>query len=459
MNINLWSSFLKRGFLIAVSVIFVFDSPGYAQKPLREMAILPNLTNNPQSLPYNLYLPAISKTCSCYYIDSNNGSDSNSGTQPDKPWKSLSKLSTANLKPGAIVHLKRGSIWTEKLRLYASGQVGRPITITAYGSGAPPILSNPGGTENNESVLYLHGSFIIIDNLHIQESGTGISIFSDHNIIQNSEIDNIGIGLAISGQYNLITHNYIHDTHMVHNDPGGNDDWGAIGIDILNAHNEISFNRLVNCEAFSYDFGIDGGAIEIYQIGDYTSIHHNWSFQTAGFMEASSNGTGSAINVTISYNVILNATTFTTIHVSDEYATEIRDFRVENNTIVDLRAHDPLIGSYFSFGGTPLPDTYILRNNIIYISDYYWVSKSQFTHQNNLYYFLNPSTTLGFALGAGENIANPKFIDLTNDDFHLMSTSPARNAATNIGYTEDFDLNPVPIDNVPDLGAFEYQGN
>jgi hypothetical protein len=67
---------------------------------------------------------------------------------------------------------------------------------------------------------------------------------------------------------------------MVVNTPGiYGDDWGANGVDILNAHNEVSFNRFVNCEAPSYDFGAGGGAIEIYQMGDYTSIHHNWSFK------------------------------------------------------------------------------------------------------------------------------------------------------------------------------------
>ena len=109
--------------------------------------------------------------------------------------------------------------------------------------------------------------------------------------------------------------------------------------------------------------------------------------------------------------------------------------------------------------GTPSPETFILRNNIIYISDYYYVSADQFTHQNNLYYFLNPITRLGYTAGPGELVANPQFIDLANYDFHLMSTSPAINAGINLGYTKDFDQNPVPIDNVPDLGAFEYQGN
>ncbi len=458
MKKNQWNALLTGGLLISLSIgfAFMFHNPINAQKALQTSTIRPDITYTLTISP-TMFLPIVMNTCGrCYYIDSNNGSDSNSGTQPDQPWRTLAKLSEASLPPGAIVKLKRGSIWTERLRLYASGQAGKPITITAYGSGAAPILSNPGDTDNRYGVVYLHGDYITIDNLHFQESGRGIEIYSDHNIIQNTEIDDVGIGIVILGQYNLITHNYIHDTHMIHNDPGGYDDWGGNGVDIHNAHNEVSFNRFVNCESFSYDFGMGGGAVEIYQMGDYTSIHHNWSFQTENFMEVSSHETGSAKHVTISYNVIVNATRFTVIHISD---VQIQDFRVENNTLIDLRSHDPPIGSYIEFLGTPSPATYILRNNIIYISDYYWVSTHQFTHHNNLYYFLNPKTTLGFTRDPSELMADPQFIDLAHCDFHLTSTSPAINAGIDLGYTEDFDQNPVPIDSVPDLGAYEYQGN
>jgi hypothetical protein len=93
------------------------------------------------------------------------------------------------------------------------------------------------------------------------------------------------------------------------------------------SHNEISYNRFVNCKAPSYDYGGER-AVEIWRRGDNTSIHHNWVYETAGFLEAS--GTGSAVNVRIFQNVIINATWFTGIHVED---LTIRDFRVENNPL------------------------------------------------------------------------------------------------------------------------------
>jgi hypothetical protein len=429
---------------------------------LLSLSTIPNASANRTTtgISTNInYLPVVYKSTNIpvYFIDSVNGSDTNSGTQPNIAWKSIRKLISAKLVPGTIVYLKRGSIWTERLSLSASGTTDSPITITTYGDGAAPILSYPSYTHNDDSVISLFGSHYIIDNIHIQQSMIGVDIFSDGNIIQNTEIDNVGYGVVIEGQYNLITRNYIHDTHMVHSDPGGDgDDYGADGIDIQGSHNEISFNRFVRCEAFSYDYGMSGGTIEIYDEGDYTSFHNNWSYQTENFVEISGGDPGSAQNVDIYYNVIINATRFTVIHDN-----QIQNFRVENNTLIDLRVHDTQIGRYIVFMGTPSTDTsYILRNNIIYLSNYWLVSYDEIIHENNLYY-LPYGTQLGYPKGPGPNEIvniNPQFIDLNGLDFHLMPTSPAINAGTNLGYTQDFELNPVPAGNFPDLGALEYQG-
>jgi parallel beta-helix repeat protein len=456
MSINLFKVFLS----LIVCFVFLVQTPAPLMNNVYATATFSSSTGS-LSIQSIVLLPIIEKSCiACYFIDSVHGSDSNSGTQPGQPWKTFKNLNEDNMPPGTIVHLNRDSIWTERLIIHASGTNDRPIIITAYGNGVTPIVSNPADTEYEKSAIAIFGNNIIIENLHIQQAGTGIDIFSNNNTVRNNEISNVGIGIAIEGQYNLITQNYIHDTHMVHNDSDGkNDDWGANGIDILNSHNEISFNRFVNCEAPSYDYGVGGGALEIYQNGDYTLIHHNWSFQTAGFIEVSSDGTGSAYHVRIYYNVIINATMFSVIHISGAAGTKINDFRVENNSLIDLRSHAPLIGSYIDFQGTPTPEMYIFRNNIIYISDYYWVVKEPITHENNIYYFLNPKTTLGVSFGPHEYLNNPQFVNIADYDFHLLSISPAIDNGIDLNYTNDYDLNPVPINYLPDSGAFEYQGH
>jgi hypothetical protein len=149
---------------------------------------------------------------------------------------------------------------------------------------------------------------------------------------------------------------------------------------------------------------------------------------------------------------------------------------VQNNTFVDLRIHNPWLGGILSFvGGPPAKTAYILQNNIFYVKDYWWIATdiAFITHDHNLYYYINyntnPRTQLGFTPDSSEifpvqnpdhtwNLPDPKFIDLQNFDLNLLSTSPAIDKGLSLGFTLDYDLNPVPYGSLPDIGAYEYQG-
>lgn len=79
-----------------------------------------------------------------YYLDSANGSDSDSGTSPDHAWRSLGKVDTTTFRPGDQILLKSGSSWTGQLRPKGSGTASAPITVGAYGSGAKPAIKGAG---------------------------------------------------------------------------------------------------------------------------------------------------------------------------------------------------------------------------------------------------------------------------------------------------------------------------
>ena len=73
-----------------------------------------------------------------YYV-SNEGSDDNDGKSPEAAWKTLARVSAADLQPGDAVLLRRGDQWREPLRPRSGSEEGH-ITYGAYGEGPKPLL-------------------------------------------------------------------------------------------------------------------------------------------------------------------------------------------------------------------------------------------------------------------------------------------------------------------------------
>ncbi len=415
-------------------------------------------TNGPRSAQETqyIYLPYISRWCNCYYVDSVNGSDSNSGTSEDAAWRTLARVHATNFPPKSTIYFKRGSTWTGGLVIDDSGTENAPIVFTAYGTGDKPIFRNPGSPDNRTSAIKINADWVIVEGVLVRdahEGGIYISHGSDHNVIRDVEATQVGTGIIIAGQYNLVTRNYVHALNMIRNTPGGDDDFGAVGVKLYNSYNEISHNRLENCIAPSYDYGMDGGAFEWWGNASGNHVHHNWATGNAGFLEV---GGGVVKDTTVAYNVSVNNGRFSHIHLSGQFASTVTNFRLENNTLVEMASSSEPGWAVLAFGGDPTQDTFVARNNIFYIDEFKFVSnKAGFARGYNLYYLNN--TDLGFALDSTEQIANPLFANLAKQDFHLLPESLAIDAGLDLGYTLDFDNQPVPYSTGVDQGAFEHR--
>lgn len=403
-----------------------------------------------------VYLPAVVRDCkNCYFLDSVNGSDSNSGIEFDQPWKTLARLQAETLSPGSTVLFKRGSIWNGGLYIQDSGTPEEPILYTAFGEGERPIFINPGDGQQWTSGVMIYADWIIVEDLLTKDArnaGVYIAEGSDFNTLRDIESTDVGIGISVLGQHNLVRGNYIHDLKMIRNTVGGSeDDYGAVGIWLGNSHNEISYNRMIRCIAPSYDFGTDGGAVEWYGFADSNYVHHNFASENKGFMEI---GGGSANDTVVAYNVSIDNGRFSIFHLDNQFQSEVRNFRLENNTIIETGNEAPG-WVVFGFAGLPDPETFILRNNILYIENFQAVSnQSTFTHEHNLY-FMGSGVELGFSLGQAELIADPLFMDRSAGNYRLQSSSPAIDQGLNLSYTLDFDNRPVYSGSAPDLGAYE----
>ena len=77
-----------------------------------------------------------------YYISAI-GSDANNGLTPASSWQTISNVNArfSSFAPGDSVLFKRGDTFYGTITIDRSGSNGKPITISAYGTGAHPVIT------------------------------------------------------------------------------------------------------------------------------------------------------------------------------------------------------------------------------------------------------------------------------------------------------------------------------
>jgi hypothetical protein len=102
-----------------------------------------------------------------YYV-SNSGNDSNSGTSPQYPWKTITRVNSQQYAPGDTILFFGGQSFSGNVVLESSGTAGSPVTVGSYGTQAATISAGTG------SGIYWHDSGgAIVEDLVVQGSGSG----------------------------------------------------------------------------------------------------------------------------------------------------------------------------------------------------------------------------------------------------------------------------------------------
>jgi len=392
------------------------------------------------------FLLAGQASAATYYVSATgDGNDANSGTSPSTPWATLTKVNNTAFSPGDIINFKRGSTWTGRLVVDSNGVPGHPVTYQAYGTGAAPIIQRSATppTSGYTHAIDITGDYNVVGDFlvrHAHEAGIFLSSAATHNTVQGNEIMAAGTGVMVSGQFNLITENYVHDLRMIVNTSGGDDDYGAVCFWLQAPNNEVSYNRGVNCKASSFDYGSDGGFVEVWQNGDNSYVHHNYAKNTNGFFEVGGRN-GTARNMRVAYNILDGTGSSMCLQIGTQFNVVVDNLRFEHNTVANGS------GRFSCISGSIPASTLIVRNNIFPAGSVY---SGNFTHSHNLY-----RSSPG-SLGPGEKVGDPRFVNPSAEDFHLQAGSPAIDAGLDLGYTEDFEDNPVPQGAAPDMGAFEF---
>ncbi|MDX9882979.1 MAG: hypothetical protein RBS73_13025 [Prolixibacteraceae bacterium] len=429
-----------------------------------------------------------------YFIDSQNGNDTNEGLSADKAWRTLSKIENIKLYPGDTVRFKRGSAFTGPLVIDNSGNSRKYITLSDYGDSRlpAPAFTNPvfdPGKNNFGNCIRLKGSFILVENIYCHHTAaqlpptTGsfttmwelgaiyIDKTAEHCVVRNNELFDCGVGIKSYGQHAIIENNFIHDCNRVLKEWG----WGPIGIWLGADYQEVRYNRIFNYSAVdpritwgpdSYGGGADGGAIEIDDARvpkANISIHHNYTRDCQGFLEV----TWTDVQQNPTY------TNFKIYHnVSDDFQQFVAlwrgaNFKIENNTIIRRKKN---VNDWGVFNITQNNAKNLIRNNIVAVENdivIFNVGKNGTAQPaniitNNLYFAASGALNMGKE-GPGESaiVADPKFLNYSKgeqaSDFSITSGSPARNKGLDLGYKDDFGFAPIPQEDIADIGAFEYK--
>ncbi|MEV0994202.1 NosD domain-containing protein [Nonomuraea sp. NPDC050202] len=352
-----------------------------------------------------------------YYVDSRAGDDAADGTSAATAWKSLEKVTAAELKPGDTVAVKRGGSFTGPFTLEASGTAARPITIKAYGSGALAKISG-----SDDDCVVVKGNHWAISGLHASNCRwAGFQLDGDNNELSGVKADrNIaGVFVSPSGSRNTIRDSVLTDNNrMSVNDDGGDNDSGAFGVLLNGDDNVVTGNTITGSYAKSADYGIDGAAVEIFN-GDRNRVTHNIARNNETFTELGAQKGKTATGNLFAFNVVTSSRTrgsFLITRGSRHIVGPVKGTIAVHNSVY-LPAKNT-IGWSCHDGCSP--SLLKLRNNVIAVGgEAGWEDGAGADEDGSVY----QGRTAKFKLGPKSVAADPKFVSRT--DLRLRPGSPA----------------------------------
>jgi hypothetical protein len=385
-----------------------------------------------------------------FYVDSTSGHDRASGASPASAWQSLARASAARLGPGDRLLLKSGGRWSGTLAINSSGARTSRIVIDAYGRGPRPLIDTGG-------CVRLIGSWLIVRHLAVDDCDwAGFDLRGQHEDVVGSlsTHNEAGVAVELGSSDNLIAHNQLvaNNRMSVLTQTPTNDDSGAFGVALNGDRNVVAYNTITGSDAFSYDYGRDGSAVEIYG-GRDNVVHHNLAVDNNDFTEL---GNPRTANNVYAYNAVrssLGRSVFLTTRGAKTSLGPVEGTRVYNNTVYETGATSQGFVCYAGCDAGILS----LRNNIIDAAWKAGYADGPVDENDDLF----AHGILQFSKGPASFVADPRFLAPTAGNLQLGTSSPAIDRGVSLGYRRDILGRPVPLDgngdgaSRPDLGAYE----
>jgi parallel beta-helix repeat protein len=445
-----------------------------------------------------------------YYVDNNASSDGDGSW--DHPWKSINDH-VGDLFPGDTMCV-RGDV-SGSGRVYEVGRIyldsergavrdgapGSPITVRSYADekvilrnvGSGPIVHFRGADywvfegftmdHNNcgdRAVIFDHGAShnVLRDNEIYDGTNDGIVLYDDHNVgnvIENNHIHHFDAGdkdahcifPGPGSDDTIIRGNIVHDCsgdgvqiYAVVSTPiseysknvqivdnvfyRGTLERSEDGLDIKGADGlEVSGNELYG---YYHSSPGSGRAIVVQKGSRNIFFGSNVIHDTSYGISCHPKGDKHPENITIENNLFYN--------VNGDYAimfNAVYGAIVYHNTVANATGYSIYIAGDGLHGGD-------IRNNLAYDSGRAEIgSGAPFVNvtvgHNGWFDAESEFTDPTDVVGSGD----PGFVDVANNDYHLVADSPACNAGTDVGVTADFEGDARPFGDYPDIGADEHQ--
>ena len=444
------------------------------------------------------YTPTPAPTSASYYVDCQNGNDANTGKAASSAWRTLTKAQNASLKPGEVLLLKRGCSWNGQFKVAWTGTQNNPITVSAYGSGALPVIENSPNTN-----VRIEGSYLVIENIHTRHIpssyppkdpslpagcenqpvgwrlGFTLANSASYVTIQKIKTEGHSIGIYVErdSHHHKILNNTLSDNTGLEK-MTATTNLGATGLRLNGNDTEVANNTFTgNRMICSFTDGIESNSIELFT-AQRNTIHHNKSSDRV-FTEMGSSAVKQATDNVFAYN--LHVSGYNGVPGSStNYGPRFVVTRGEGHEFGPVWRTSLYDNTVYVTGGDGQgiicqlcgPTILTMKNNIVWASFkavYVGPDGSaprQPLASNNLFWDGISGKTnnflQNFQLDATSLIADPLFrspsTNLDNANFRLKSSSPAIDAGTNIpGFSSDLAGVKVPQGVAPDIGAYEYQ--
>lgn len=200
--------------------------------------------------------PALAITGTTYYV-SPTGSDSNSGTSPNTPWRTVKRVNEASLRPGDGVLFQGGATFSDDtLMPQVSGGAGSPIVFGSYGQGNASL---PDGVwfKGQSYLAFEHltvfgagdlqgtGSNVTVEYCSIGNDSLPINAMGSNWTIDDNTIENAGnSGMLLEGENFTVSGNTIANTGLDTSIP-----YGKHGIYLKVSNATVTGNTITNFSA------------------------------------------------------------------------------------------------------------------------------------------------------------------------------------------------------------------